>query len=79
MPRKILTPTEKVIRTALFQRRKHRGQVRKGTGEPYGTHPIRVARIVKKTLMQFNPKMFESKAGLERVRVMVQASLLHDV
>jgi len=55
----------KIIAAARYAELKHRGQLRKYTGEPYILHPARVAGIVS-----FLPCSTE---------VMVQAAWLHDV
>ena len=57
--------TQLVLRAVEYATRKHAGQVRKYTGEPYILHPIEVASLVA-TVRDHTPEM-------------VAAAILHDV
>ena len=54
-----------VLKALLYATYKHRGQKRKGSGKPYVTHPIAVAKIVYKSTISTTES--------------VTAALLHDV
>lgn len=54
-----------VLKALLYATYKHRGQKRKGSGKPYVTHPIAVAKIVYKSTISTTKS--------------VTAALLHDV
>ena len=51
-------------RAEIWAKRWHAGQVRKYTGEPYWTHPIAVAHLVK---------------SVPHTPEMVAAALMHDI
>ena len=54
-----------VLKALLYATYKHRGQKRKGSGKPYITHPIAVAKIVYRSTISTTES--------------VTAALLHDV
>ena len=61
--------TPEILDAALLATRAHAGQVRKGNGNPYIYHPLRVAKTVAELPIE----------DAARHRSMILAALLHDV
>lgn len=59
--------TTRIIEAIQFASKKHEGQVRRGSGLPYVTHPIIVSELVRKY-----------KPGSKNLTELIIACLLHD-
>ena len=76
MPKIKKVKRDHIAKTGFFAIKAHRGQRRENIAHPpYVSHSIKVAKILRNLLRKHNSKLLESERG----RVIIKASLLHDV